>query len=383
MNLLPRLKDILLDPAGAWTRIDEEQPTVSGVATGWLLPLAVLGAVASFLGLWLFGAGGIGVTMRFGFAGAFGLALHGQVGMLLMVAISSARVSALAPVFGGTRGYARAFALMSYGAAGALVGGFAGIVPMLSFVGLVGALYSVYLVYKGLPVMMKSAPGKSVPYMLVLFVASFVVSVGIGALGWRAGFGTGSGDAQVVISTPAGEVRTTQSGIEQATRKFEEVARKLESGVRGPIEANAERTPIPAQALKDWLPAELAGLARKRFEVSDGNVVGIGGSSARATYGADARRIEIEILDAGSASGLLSAFAGLHSGEKETDGTVERSRQVGSRRVVEKRFKDGSRAEVTTILANGVMVQAEARGMGLDELNMALERMDLGRLETR
>lgn len=383
MNLPSRVKAMLLDPVGAWARIDEEDPPVSAVATGWLLPLASLGALAGLLGMWLFGTGGFGVTVRYGFGTSLRFALQGLVVLLLMVSISAAIVSALAPVFGGIRSYRRAFALVSYGAAGALVGSFAAIVPMLSFVGLIGALYSLYLIFKGLPVIMKSAPGKSVPYLLVLFVASIVLSMVMGAIGWRGGAGVGADDAQVTIATPGGEIRTTQSGIEKASRKIEEVARRLESGVREPVEANADRQPIPAQTLKSWLPAELAGLARKRFEVSDGSVVGIGGSTASATYGSSDRRIEIEVLDAGGASGLLSAFAGLHTGEKETDTTVERAREVGRRRVIEKRFKDGSRAESTTILANGVMVKADARGFDLDALTAVLEGMDLGRLEAR
>ena len=382
MNLIPRLKEILLDPATGWARIDTENPPVASVATGWLLPLAALGAAATFLGLWLFGAGGFGVSVRYGFGGSLALALSGLVSMLLMVAISAAIVSALAPVFGGQKGYHRAFALMSFGAAGALVGALAGIVPMLSMLGLLGALYSIWLIYKGLPVMMKSAPGRSVPYLVVVVLASFVVSLVIGALTGGLGAGRiGAGDAQVTISTPAGEIRTTQSGIEDATRKFEEAARRIESTIRAPIETNADRKPIAAQELKAWLPTALAGLERKRFEVNDGNVVGIGGSSANATYGESARSINIEVLDAGSASGFLGAFASLHAGEKETESTVERSRQADKRRIIEKEYKDGSRAELTTFLANGVMVKAEARGMRLSELAEAVVALDLAKLE--
>lgn len=392
MKLVARVREILLDPGAAWARIDGEDPAVASVLTGWLLPLAALSAIASFIGLWLFGAGGFGVSVHYGLVGSLRLALYGLMSLLVMVAISAAIVSALAPIFGGSKSYQRAFALMSYGAAGALVASLAAIVPLLSILGLIGAVYSVWLVYKGLPVMMKSTPGKSVPYLAVIVVASFAVSLLLNLLMGGGGVGPGAGDPTVTISTPAGEIRTTQSGIEGVARKFEDVAKKLESTVRAPIEANADRKPIPAQALKDWLPASVAGLARKRFEVNDGNVVGLGGSSASARYeseeketraGGQSRRIDIEVLDAGSASGLLGAFAGLHTGEKETDTMIERSRQVDKRRIVEKEFKDGTRAELTTILANGVMVKAEARGLSLADLAGAVARIDLDRLEAR
>ena len=381
MNLVARAKEMITNPASAWTRIDAENPPAATVATTWLLPFALLGALAAFLGFWWFGAGGFGVSIHYGFFGSLKLAIMGLVAMLVTVTAVSALVSALAPRFGGQSSFDRAFALMSYGAAGALIGNLAAVVPLLSILALVGALYSLYLIYKGLPVMMKSPPQRSALYLILIIIGAFLISLVFAWLSGGFGGSMGGGDARITIGTPMGEIRTSQSGIDEASRKIEAAARKLEDATRAP--SISDRTPIAAQTLKAWLPSRIAGLERKTFEVNDGNVAGLGGSTAKASYGEGARRIEIEVLDAGGAAGLLNAFAGLHAGEKETESMIERSYQVDKRKVIEKRFKKQPRAELTTILANGVMVKAESRGIDFEALDAAVKALDLGKLEGR
>src|SRR5690606_7782572 len=107
---------------------------------------------------------------------------------------------------------------------------------------------------------------------------------------------------------------------------------------------------------------------RESFEVEGGTAAGITGSTARAIYRDGERGLELEVLDAGAAAGILAMISGLQSGERETESAYEKSYQAGKRKFTEKRWKDGKRAELSVVLANGVMVTAKARGMGLPAL---------------
>jgi hypothetical protein len=67
--------------------------------------------------------------------------------------------------------------------------------------------------------------------------------------------------------------------------------------------------------------------------------------------------------------------------DKETDGKVEKIYKEGARTVHEEYQKDGSQGEVTVLLANGVIVEAEGSQVDIATLRKTLAGLDLGRIE--
>ena len=67
--------------------------------------------------------------------------------------------------------------------------------------------------------------------------------------------------------------------------------------------------------------------------------------------------------------------------DKETDGKVEKVYKDGARTVHEEYQKDGSRGEVTVILANGVIVEAEGNRIDVETLKKVIAGVDLNRIE--
>src|SRR2546425_49554 len=55
MNLVDRTKSILLSPQQGWQAIDEEETSIGGLVTGYIVPLAAIGPVASLIGMEIFG----------------------------------------------------------------------------------------------------------------------------------------------------------------------------------------------------------------------------------------------------------------------------------------------------------------------------------------
>ena len=206
--------------------------------------------------------------------------------------------------------------------------------------------------------------------------------------------GSRTGDADVTISTPGGEVKIDTGKLEAMAKKMEEAGKRMEAAQKsGDSEAagkamgdvmsalGGNAVPIPAQDLKALLPETIGDLKRESYEAQGGQAMGIAGSSARGTYGAGDRRIELSITDSGGLAGLAT-LAGMATGERETDGRVEKIYKQGNRTVREEYQKDGSRGEVTVILANGVIVEAQGDKVDVAGLRKVLDGVNLAKLES-
>jgi hypothetical protein len=183
MNIVERVKRLLLSPDPEWAVIAAEPATLGGLITGYALPLAALSAIGSLIGSVLFlGSFGIGFAVR--------AAVIGLVMSLVGVVILSVVIDALAPTFGAAKSNTSAAKVAAYAPTPAWVGGFFQIIPFLgSLIAFIGAIYALYLLYLGLMRVMKSPSDKAVGYTVVVvviaivvgFVASFVTAaIGLG-----------------------------------------------------------------------------------------------------------------------------------------------------------------------------------------------------------
>ena len=110
--------------------------------------------------------------------------------------------------------------------------------------------------------------------------------------------------------------------------------------------------------------------------------MGIAVSAAKASYGNGERRLNLSITDTGGLAGMaaLAGWANMTM-DKETDGRVEKVYKDGARTMHEQYQKDGSRSEVTVILANGVIVEADGDRVDVDSLKKVIAGVDLGKIE--
>jgi hypothetical protein len=405
MNLVQRVKDILINPKATWPLIDQEPADVKSLYTNYIVILAAIPAVASFIGLSLFGIGAFGVSYRVPVMSGLTRMIVGYVLSLGIVFVLALVVDALAPTFGGTKNQVNALKLVAYGGTAGFVGGVFGLLPALSILGLVAAIYSIYLIYTGLPVVMKCPPEKSGAYTAAIIgcgiVAGIVVAVVSAALipsrGMFGAMGSASGEGDLTISTPGGKVSIDGGKMEALAKNMEAAGKRMESAQQSGDPAAAGKAMsdmmgalsgaggavIPSQELKALLPATLAGMPRQSFEARSGQAMGIGGSTARASYGAGDKRVELTVTDMGGigAFAMVAGFAQM-TGDSETDSTVEKTYKQDARTVHEEFHKDGSQGDVTVFLGNGVMVEASGRRMDMAALRKVLDEADLGKIES-
>lgn len=183
MNLTERAKNIILQPAQEWTVIDQEPGSAAELFKSYIVPLAAIGPVASIIGLSLFGVSiPVAGTYRLPMSNAIGHAVTTYVFALIGTYVLALVIDALAPTFGGAKNNFQALKVAAYSSTAAWLAGVFNLLPSLALLHILG-LYSLYLLYLGLPVLMKAPREKALPYTIVVVIAAIVIFGVIGALG--------------------------------------------------------------------------------------------------------------------------------------------------------------------------------------------------------
>ncbi|MEZ5703585.1 MAG: Yip1 family protein [Burkholderiaceae bacterium] len=405
MNLVQRVQDMLLKPKETWPVIAAEGGDVKSVYTSYLVYLAAIPAVATFLGMSVFGMSFLGATIRIPIMSGVASMVVGFVLSLVMIYVLALIANALAPTFGGEKNLLNAVKLVAYGATAGLVGGVFNLMPMLSLLGVLAGLYSIYLIYTGIPVMMKAPQEKALGYTAVLLVCGVVASLILGALNGMLMstahgpmMGSAShGDGQVSISVPGTEIKIDTGKLEEAGKKMEEAAKQMEAAqANGDKEAASKAmgamlgaamggdngNPFAPETLQGFVPEKLGDLPRTSIEARSDNAMGLTFSSVEAIYGEDGKSINVKLQDIGAVKALALGMAAWASStvNRETNDEVERVYQKDGVSYKEEFAKDGSRAEFGMMLPNGVLVDTEAHGVGMDALKAAVESLDMGAL---
>src|SRR5260221_1012549 len=181
MGLMDRVRNICLTPRSEWAVIGEEQSTQASLVTGYVIPLAAVGAIAGFIGGSLVGhsipfVGSYRVPIMTGIA----LALF-TLGMAVVGAfVLSLVINAIAPTLAGTTSPAQAFKVAVYSSTPAWIAGVLQIVPALGILALFGGLYALYVLYLGLPRLMKAPDDKAIAYTVTVVICAIVLFAVIG-----------------------------------------------------------------------------------------------------------------------------------------------------------------------------------------------------------
>ncbi len=169
MNIIERVKNILITPKTEWEVINGESATPQSLLMSYVLPLAVIAAAGAFLQGLLFP----GLS---GFTFFIVTAIIAFIAQVITFYLSTYIVDALAPNFGSEKDINKSAQLVAYSWTPSYIAGF------LSFIPVIGALlsiaawaYGIFLMYQGIGPLKKTPEDKKVVYMVIAYLVIIIV----------------------------------------------------------------------------------------------------------------------------------------------------------------------------------------------------------------
>ena len=402
-KLVTRIQGILTSPKTEWPIIADEPATTADIYRNYVFILAAIPAVCSFIkssiiGISLPFVGNISVSIVSGLSGAVLSYVLALVGVFTIAMI----IDALAPRFGGTKNQVQALKTAAYAYTAYWVAGIGQIIPLIGFlVLLAGGLYSLFLLYLGLPFTMKPSPDRAVSYTALVVVCAFVVGLEIatvsGALFGGDALLQGSGavrnsEIKLDPNSPFGQLEAWTKKVEQANKDYEAAQasgdsaaqqQALERIVGMALGSGSNTKSLPPDQLRTFVPETLAGLTRSRLSIEKNTMLGIQRSEARATYSdGAAKMLNLEITDLGGTKGLmaLAARAGLEQ-QKQTATGYEKTYKSNGQIIHEIWNQTRNTGEYSVVVGNRFMVKVSGGGPSIDTLRGVANEINLAGLE--
>lgn len=327
--LVARVKGLLLSPRTEWDAIAKEDIPLRRLVLGYVVPLIAIPTIATVIGLAVVGVSISGVPVR---APLIAVALSALLFFALAVAAViafAAVIDWLAPRFKASRNYKQALKVAAYSITAAGIAGVLTIVPALGVLALLGAAYSLYLLFIGTPKVMQAPPETAVNYSIVTTFAAIVLGLGVGL-------------ASMAVSSPGGSLFPQIAQLPSLSR---------DSAAQPLAEAAVEPAALPPAAgqlreggpgavlggdLRGAAPTVLSGLSRVSVGVERRGITGAQTVELDAEYRNGKRYIVLQIVYSDSIAETIG-FAGPATSEydRETADGYARRRRIGSAIVTE------------------------------------------------
>ena len=169
LKLVHRVKAILLTPRAEWKVIEQEHDTLFDLLLTYVALLAAVPEVAHVIGQSLIG----------GYAPIVPNLVRAVIVYLVtfaMVYIIAGVIDLLAPRFGAEKNFANAVKLSAYSHTPLWLAGIFLLIPGLNFLLILG-LYGFYLLWVGLPMLMKVPEDKALPYAAIVTACALIPAI--------------------------------------------------------------------------------------------------------------------------------------------------------------------------------------------------------------
>jgi hypothetical protein len=411
-DIVSRVKAILMTPKTEWPIIAGETTTVADLYKNYIILLAAIPAIATFIGMSIIGLGFFRIPIGTGLTMAVATYVMALIGVYIIALVTDA----LAPTFGSTKDQMQALKTAAYSMTAYWVASIFQIIPGLGgLIALVGLIYGLYLFYLGLPFTMKTPADKATSYTAVVVVCAVVIMivlnyvafsvVGVGGFA-RGGFASLEGLPGSTASSSGSDVtfdpNSPLGALQQYAKNLEGASKNLENAQSsGDTDAQAKafgnvlgavlgggaggtaKEALAPDQLRGVVPERLGGLARSQISVERNAALGLQVSQAEATFSDGAgKQIDLEITDLGGTMGLmaLAAWANIEQ-DRQTSTGYERTYKTNNRILHEVWDQSSMHGEFSVITSNRFMVKVEGNAPSMDALKAAAGGIDLAALD--
>jgi hypothetical protein len=168
-KLIPRIKNMIVKPGDTWQTIKTEEATIKSIISQYLIFLAIVPAVAFYF------RNSLTELAAVALAGALLFAVLNIVGIY----ITAKLVQVLAPKFEATVTEVDVFKLIAYAMTPAILGTALILLSLSTPLTFIIALYSLYLLYIGFPVLVTCSDAKRLPFSLLSMVIMYAIFVAV------------------------------------------------------------------------------------------------------------------------------------------------------------------------------------------------------------
>jgi|GEM_PF-143040 len=380
-GMVDRIKRIVMSPKTEWPAIEAEPMTLNSIMIGWVLPLAAIGPVAGVIRNLIFPMTVFGVSFRVPLIGSIVQAALAIGLTMLGVWLWSLVLDALAPNFKGTKNPIAALKLVAFSATAAWLCGIFQLTWVTAPLAILG-LYSAYLFWVGVPVMMKvpddQRPVYVVVAVLVGIVVNFVVAAVAAALaGMMFVMTPGAG-----LTTPGGSVTIGGTTIDTGKLEAQAATLKAASDKMQASMADGGQKAVDPAALQNLLPASIAGWNRTSVESQGAGAAGLNGSNAKAEFQAGDQNFSLSVTDMGAMGSIATLGGAVNaSSSKQTATGYEKTEMQGGNMVSEEWDNQSKSGSYSVMVASRFAVEAKGSAPSMDVLKSAVGATDLGRVQ--
>jgi hypothetical protein len=363
LALIARVKNLLLTPGPEWEVIDREEADPRRLTLRYVAPLAVIPTIAIIIALAVVGVQAGGVFHR---APIIGVLLSSLIFFILTIAavfIFAHIINWLAPRFGAGRNYRQAFKVSAYSITAAMVAGVLAAWPALQVFALLGASYSLYLLFLGVPRVMHPPQKSAVNYSIVAIFAAMIVAIVVGM-------------AAMLVAGPTGNPFPQFPRLPFLEQSDAPVLRGPDAA---PPESEGDLRPggggqVSNGDLRGAAPVQLAGLDRVAAGVERSGQPGQRTVRLEAEYRGGATSLSLQITYSPSIAQVIG-FGGVSTSEfdRETADGYSRRRRVGDAIIVEDWNEASQSGSYGRLVEDRFYVRATGRGVSPADLRAAVE----------
>ena len=180
---IKRIVDLFIDPVKAWESIRDTSPTTFGVLFGHVAVLGVIPPLSAYFGTskvgWTIGSAD---PVRLTEASAGSISLVYYIVIIFSIYMLARVIRWMSVTYGDDKSLAQCMALAAYPATPLLLVGIVQLYPVLwlnYLIGLVALAYSIYLLYRGTPIMMEIPIERAFLFSSAVLAACLISLVGV------------------------------------------------------------------------------------------------------------------------------------------------------------------------------------------------------------
>lgn len=174
-HLVERTRRLVEHPKQEWAAIEEEDLDRKEIYTRYVMILAAIPPVAGFIGYAIVGVGPFGHTVRVPLGIAVAHMITGYLMALGAVYLLALVINFFAQRFDAPEDFLAALKLAAFAPTPGWVAGVFNVIPSLWIIGVLMSLYGLYLIFVGLPILMRPPAEKFPPYLVVVLMTAIVL----------------------------------------------------------------------------------------------------------------------------------------------------------------------------------------------------------------